>query len=212
MAASKTSHKLLIAISVISFLGIVLLIASFVMSRAREREVAGLDNSEKYVIDFSSMLGADWLVMDHVLKDVEDIAGWDPSIAGRTQLWTYNAQNDLAFVKHHIITYVDAEAARGRYFVQLPILVSLLGGRIPNPQFPYKEVVFPIDTNPRADNQYIACQGIETSETHCAGLFLYGSHIVYINTFPVRDSIRYLFEEDLIVIFTAIDERMTTES
>lgn len=212
MLASKKALRIVPIVTGVGLLGILILVASFITNRAREQELDRLDNSKNYVIDFSSLLGGNWLVMDQVLKDDEDIAGWDAAIAGRTQLWTYHSQNNLAYIKHHVITYADQQEAHDRYFIQLPILVSLLGGRISDPQFPYQERVFPTETNPKADNYYIACQGLETTQLQCDGLFLYENHVVYVDTFPVRDSVRYLSEKELMSIFSAIDEKMATKN
>jgi hypothetical protein len=175
---------------------------------AREHaEIRKLDDSQKYVIDFSPLLGEEWEVSDPVRND-EDIVGWDVNVAGRTFLTTYRLQGEGA-VTHEVISYPNVEVALARYLKQEALVFVYDYGVPPSRQdYSYEDVTFSINTNPHADKQRIACKVIRKIEVQCAGLFLYGNHVVFVNTYRVRNFVEYVTMVDLQRIFSAIDEKM----
>jgi uncharacterized membrane protein YfbV (UPF0208 family) len=44
--------------------------------------------------------------------------------------------------------------------------------------------------------------------TRCVFFMLYGNHIVYVNTWPMKEHLTVLSENDLRKIFTAIDQQL----
>lgn len=179
---------------------------------AREHaEIRKLDDSQNYVIDFSLLLGEGWKV-SNLIKDDEDISSWDINIAGRTQLWTYSVRNPLANVRHHVITYSNIDHALQRYLRQEGFVFGNHHSVSTNqPSFSYENINFPINTNPHADKQHIACLVVpKLNNTECAGLFLYGNHVIFADISTIVDSVEYLTMTDLQKIFSAIDEKMVS--
>jgi hypothetical protein len=174
-------------------------------------EIRKLDDSEKYVIDFSPLLGEEWEV-SRPFQDDESIVGWDFNVAGRTVLSTYYSSAHLAYVTQHVISYPNDETAlKGYLEVEERVIVYDYGVPISRQDYSYKDIRFPANTNSHADKQRIACKVVsKLNNTECVGLFLYSNHVIFADIFRVRNSVEYLTMADLQKIFSAIDEKMVS--
>lgn len=189
----------------------VLFFLLFYATQIQEREErAKLDDSQEYLIDLSELLGDEWH-SGGVGRSTDDARGWHSSIAGTSFHNASHTQNRLAGVGQSITTYVDAEQARERYFVQEDwIFLRNLGV----PPSTYEDISLPSDTTLRADEYRIACKDIYLDhaliEIRCVGLFLYENHIVRVSGYTMRDFVRYLSMNDLAMIINAVDNRMVS--
>lgn len=165
-----------------------------------------LNDSQKYVIGFVDLLGSGWKATE-VMKDYEDIRGWSDTIAGRSQIWTYNLSDPLAFVKNHVIAYVDNGSAQEGFQNQQTTL-SYGRDKITFPKDQFR--VFSLSENLSLKSQMIYTGCLELAiETECDGLFLYGRYVVYINVYLKRHGKIYMSLQDLEKIYTIMDNHMS---
>lgn len=161
-------------------------------------------------MDFTDLLGSEWKA-NGIIKDDEDTIGWTDSIAGRSQIWTYNISDPLAFVKHHVIAYINSDSAKTRYLEQKTSLIHFLSTISPSDGH-YEEINVSSAVNLRSDDTYVGCQEVVSVETKCVGLFLYDRHIVYVNAYLERNGVTYFSLADLENVFTLIDDKISTHN
>jgi hypothetical protein len=174
-------------------------------------EIRKLDDSEKYVIDFSPLLGKEWEV-SRPFQDDESIVGWDFNLAGRTVLSTYYTSDHLAYVTHHVLSYPnDGTALNGYFDIEDWVIVRDYGVPPSRQVYSYEDIQFPANTNPHADKQRIACVVVSNlNNTECVGLLVYDNHVVFAAISTIVDSIEYVTMTGLQKVFSAIDEKMVS--
>ncbi len=174
-------------------------------------EIRKLDDSQKYVIDFSPLLGEEWEV-SRPFQDDESIVGWDFNLAGRTVLSTYYSSDHLAYVTHHVLSYPNDETAlKGYLDIEERVIVYDYGVPPSRQDYSYEDIQFSANTNPHADKQHIACLVVSNlNNTECVGLFLYDNHVVFADISTIVDSVEYLTMADIQKVFSAIDEKMVS--
>lgn len=163
--------------------------------------------NDGYLTDFSEILPREaWLIDEPYTEAGEDLAGWHFSITDHTVTSAQNIENPLAYVRQHIIRYLDAEHAHERYLAQEDWIFVRNFGVPPSVQiFSYRDLNRPEGTHMTAEEYRLACEE-STADTRCSGLFLYDTRVVFIDVFMVRDGVRYLSDEDLFRIFRVVDE------
>src|ERR1041385_84310 len=101
------SVRLLIRIVIVGSVFLCSGLILFVLNARSQREYRdSLDDSGKYVMNFVTLLGSNW-ESNTTIHDDKDIREWsDTTIAGRSQIWTYNSDRSSS-IKDHVIAYVD---------------------------------------------------------------------------------------------------------
>lgn len=205
---ARTSIKLVRIVLPLAAI-LILAIALFALNAKSEYDHrVSLNNSEDYVLDFSSLFGSDWKATE-IIKDDEDILGWDATIAGRSQLWTYNVVDPLVSVKHHVIAYISGGDAASRYTLQKASLISFFS-KAPSSKDYYQELSLPNSVTSGIDQYYAVCQEDTVTETTCVGLFLYNRYIIFIQAVIVKNGVTYLSVKDLENVFSLVTNKIST--
>lgn len=185
-----------------------LLVSLILLQIIKQDHAQDSDNSRRYLTDLSTFLSSEWEIGIPRKERDEDIIGYHRSIIGCSYLNAHHTNNSLAYIRQYVIVYKNISEASKRYAEQQDWIFVRDFGVPPTQQLlSYKELKTSDEYSFHADAYHIGCLNTLT-DIRCSGLFQYNNYIVFMDSYPVRDSVRYLTEEELMEIFKLIDETL----
>jgi len=188
------------------FASLIFLVGFTLFRLIKQEQAQGMNDSQEYLVSLSNFLGSEWETGNSHEERNEDLIGYHRSIVGHSSLNTHHKNNPLAYIRQQVIIYDTPLEASRRYTQQQNWIFIRDFGVPPTQQiFSYEELQLSNKNAFQADEYFIACLRTPI-DTRCSGLFRYDNYIIFVDSYPVRDSIRYLTEDQLISIFDLIDD------
>jgi hypothetical protein len=167
-------------------------------------------NPERFLINISAALGENWDNESVHQWGKEDFLGTDISIIAHYVTGAHHAENNLAYIRQHIILYRDYQSALSRYQAQHEWIFVYNFGVPPSRQiFSFEELELPEATIAYADSYRVEC--LQTIvDNQCIALIHYKNLVLVIDAFLVRDGRLFLEETDFARIINLVESSIVT--